>query len=119
MAGFEKAISIYEEVAARSIDNNLLKWSAKEYYFKSVLCTMCIKGNSRDLISRYEEDFPSFINTREHQLLCGLQDTIDESNVDNFTVLVQEYDNISPLDKWLTTVLLKIKKSLNEEPDIC
>lgn len=118
-AGYEKAVSIYEEVAARSIDNNLLKWSAKEYYFKSVLCTMCLRGESRDLITRYEEEFPSFINTREHQLVSGLQDAIDESNVDTFTVLVQEYDNISPLDKWLTSVLLKVKRSITEEPNLC
>ena len=117
--GYEKAVSIYEEVAARSIDNNLLKWSAKEYYFKSVLCTMCLRADSRNLITRYEEEFPSFMNTREHQLVIGLQDAIDESNVDSFTVLVQEYDNISPLDKWLTSVLLKIKKTMNEEPDLC
>ena len=117
--GYEKAVSIYEEVAARSIDNSLLKWSAKEYYFKAVLCTMCLRGESGEAITRYEEEFPSFMNTREHQLVAGLQEAINESNVDNFTVLVQEYDNISPLDKWLTSILLKIKKSINEDPDLC
>ena len=117
--GYEKAVAIYEEVAGHSISNNLLKWSAKEYYFKAVLCTMCLKGPARDRITHYEEDFPSFINSREHKLVCTLQDAIDEADLDAFSQLVQEYDSISPLESWLTKILLKIKKSINEDPDIC
>ena len=118
-AGYTRAVSIYEEVAARSIDNSLLKWSAKEYYFKAVLCCMCVKGESRAAIARYEEEFPAFLNTREHKLVCGLQEAIDESNKESYTELVQEFDNISPLDKWFTSILLKIKRGLDEEPDLC
>ena len=80
---------------------------------------MCLKEESRSKISRYEEEFPSFTNTREHHLVVGIQDALDEGNVDQFTVLVQEYDEISTLDKWYTSILLKIKKSMNEDPDIC
>jgi len=120
--GFQKSIEIYEKVAANSIDNNLLKWSAREYYFKATLCYMCIdiqSGEARNKLASYQEAFPSFIGSRENTLLEGLLTAVDEESVDNFTALIQEYDNITRLDKWLTKILLLIKKSMNEEPDLC
>jgi len=39
---YDKAIEIYEEVAANSIESSLLKYSAKEYYFRAALCHMCV-----------------------------------------------------------------------------
>lgn len=39
-AQYERAIGIYEAVAASSLDNNLLKWSVKEYLQRSLLCQM-------------------------------------------------------------------------------
>jgi alpha-soluble NSF attachment protein len=39
---FEKAIQIFEKVAAASVDNNLTKWSAREYLFKAGLCILSL-----------------------------------------------------------------------------
>lgn len=39
---YEKAIKIYEEVATACLDNSLLKYSAKEYFFRAALCHMCV-----------------------------------------------------------------------------
>ena len=39
---YEKAISIYEEVGESCIENTLLKYSAKEYFFRAALCHMCV-----------------------------------------------------------------------------
>jgi alpha-soluble NSF attachment protein len=41
LESYDKAIEIYEQVAAQAIDNNLLKWGAREYYLKAGLCHMC------------------------------------------------------------------------------
>ncbi len=38
---YDRAIEIYEEVATKMADNSLLKWSAKEYFFKAGLCRLC------------------------------------------------------------------------------
>jgi alpha-soluble NSF attachment protein len=38
---YDKAIEIFEQVAKNSLDNNLLKWSCKEYFLKSGLCYLC------------------------------------------------------------------------------
>lgn len=39
---YDKAIQIYEEVAANCIESALLKYSAKEYFFRAALCHMCV-----------------------------------------------------------------------------
>lgn len=44
MDRYEPAIQIYEDVAHRSMDNNLLKFSAKGYLLNAGICRLC--GNS-------------------------------------------------------------------------
>ena len=42
LENYEKAIKIYEQVAAASLENNLLKYAAKEHFFRASLCHLCI-----------------------------------------------------------------------------
>ncbi|VDP50476.1 unnamed protein product [Soboliphyme baturini] len=42
MEQYKKAIEIYEEVGTSSADNTLLKYSAKDYFFKAALCHLCL-----------------------------------------------------------------------------
>ena len=52
-------------------------------------------------------------------LLQKLLKACEEENVDDFTEALREFDTISRLDKNLTAMLLKVKKQLNAEPDLC
>ncbi|XP_041090419.1 alpha-soluble NSF attachment protein-like isoform X2 [Polyodon spathula] len=53
------------------------------------------------------------------KLVKKLLDAHEEQNVDAFTESVKEYDTISRLDQWLTTMLLRIKKTIQgEESDL-
>ena len=62
----------------------------------------------------------SFSDTRECTLLKELLDAVDEADVEKFTNAVFEFDQISKLDKWKTTILLRIKTHLNDmEGDMC
>lgn len=61
LENYSKAIQIYEQVASASLDNSLLKYSAKEYFFRAVLCHMC--GDILDAqhaLQRYESMYPAF-----------------------------------------------------------
>lgn len=69
-------------------------------------------------IKRYEEMYPAFSDSRECKFVKGLLDKLEESDVEGFSQLVQEYDSISRLDQWFTTILLKIKKQIHQEPDL-
>lgn len=39
---YQVAIDNFERVATESVDNQLTKWSIKEYFLKAGLCSMCI-----------------------------------------------------------------------------
>jgi len=46
------------------------------------------------------------------KMLQALITACEEQNVDSFTDAVRDYDSISRLDQWYTTILLRIKKSI-------
>nr|XP_060505792.1 alpha-soluble NSF attachment protein [Panthera onca] len=51
--------------------------------------------------------------------LQKLLDAHEEQNIDSYTEAVKEYDSISRLDQWLTTMLLRIKKTIQgDEEDL-
>lgn len=114
---FDKAIEIYEQVAAASLEVSLLKWSVKDYFFRAGLCHLC-SGDSvatQRAISRYQEMDVSFSSTRECQFLKDIVADYESGDVDSFTQHVAEYDSFTRLDNWKTSILLRIKKSIKTE----
>ncbi|ENN74326.1 alpha-soluble NSF attachment protein isoform X2 [Dendroctonus ponderosae] len=119
LENYEKAIRIYEDVATSSLENSLLKYSAKEYMFRAALCHLCVDVlNAQHALERYLQQYPAFQDCREYKLVKTLIEHIEEQNLDGFTDTVKDYDEISRLDQWFTTILLKIKKQLNDNPDL-
>ena len=53
-----------------------------------------------------------------HFVCQVLIDHMEEQNADGFTEAVKDYDSISRLDQWYTTILLRIKKQVNDNPDL-
>uniref|UniRef100_A0A669DN23 N-ethylmaleimide-sensitive factor attachment protein, beta b n=1 Tax=Oreochromis niloticus TaxID=8128 RepID=A0A669DN23_ORENI len=117
---YQKAIEIYEQVGANTMDNPLLKYSAKEYFFKAALCHFIVDElNAKIAVEKYEEMFPAFSDSRECKLLKKLLEAHEEQNSDAFTEAVKEFDSISRLDQWHTTLLLRIKKTIQgDEGDL-
>ncbi|XP_043934913.1 alpha-soluble NSF attachment protein isoform X2 [Protopterus annectens] len=110
---YQKAIEIYEQVGTSAMDNTLLKYSAKDYFFRAALCHFCVDMlNAKLAVQKYEDLFPAFSDSRECKLVKKLLDAHEEQNIDSYTDAVKEYDSISRLDQWLTTMLLRIKKTI-------
>lgn len=116
---YSLAIRKFEQVARASVQNNLLKWSVKDYLLKAGLCYMANGDEiaTRRALEHFLEIDPSFASTREYQLLKDLQDTIEASDANMFADKVFTYDQLSKLDSWKTTILLKIKSSIQEAED--
>lgn len=67
---YEKAISIYEQVAASSLESSLLKYSAKEYFFRAALCHLSVDLlNAQHAIEKYAQQYPAFQDSREFKLI--------------------------------------------------
>ncbi|OON17766.1 Aromatic-di-Alanine repeat protein [Opisthorchis viverrini] len=50
-------------------------------------------------------------------VLQKLSDALEQENVEAFTAAVQEYDNITRLDPWITSLLLKLKKTIGGDDE--
>jgi len=114
---YDKAIELYEQVASGSIDNNLIKWSVKEYFLRAGLCHLA-KGDmvsSERALERYQDMDATFSSQRECKFLQELVTACKGRDVEAFTGAVVEFDSISKLDSWKTSILLKIKNSIKED----
>jgi len=114
---YDKAIEIYEDVARKSLDNNLMKWSVKDYFFRAILCYLCSNDvvSAKRQLEKYQEMDYTFGSQRECKFLqeiCGATENFD---VEAFTQAVVDFDSISKLDPWKTTVLLRIKQTIKKE----
>lgn len=109
---YVKAIEIFEAVAHASLDNNLLKYSVKTYLLNAGLCQLCRNDTVAiaNAVDKYQEMDPTFRGTRECKLLQDLAQAMEEGDVTQFTNHVAEYDNLSRLDTWKTTILLAAKR---------
>ena len=116
---YQKAIELYEEVAGDCIESSLLKYSAKEHFFRAALCHLCVDLlNAQLAVKKYEELYPAFADSRECKLVKTLIEKKEENDADGFSEAVQEYDSISRLDPWFTNILLRIKKTMTDGDDL-
>lgn len=111
------AITIYEKVAAVSLESNLLKWSVKQYYMKALLAYLVLASNElgvstddvREKRAEYCSLDPTFEETREDNLITGALNAVEEGDPEAFATACSEFDEITKLDQWQTTLLLKAK----------
>lgn len=58
------------QIAISGMDNRLLRYGAKEYYFRAAMCRMCRDVQDTDnAVRRYEDMFPAFGDSRECNFL--------------------------------------------------
>lgn len=116
---YDKAAGIFEEVGRNSLENTLLRYSAKDHFFKAAVCKFCMGvDNVKAAIEEYKQVHPGFDGTRELKLIENLIEAHAEEDPDKFGDIIGDYDAISRIDAWLTAQLLVVKKSINPEPDI-
>uniref|UniRef100_A0AAY4DHY5 Alpha-soluble NSF attachment protein n=1 Tax=Denticeps clupeoides TaxID=299321 RepID=A0AAY4DHY5_9TELE len=65
-----KAVQIYEQIGTYAMDHTLLKYGAKDHFFKAALCHFCVDMlNAKLAVEKYEEMFPAFSDCRECKLV--------------------------------------------------
>ncbi|EDQ92465.1 uncharacterized protein MONBRDRAFT_19147 [Monosiga brevicollis MX1] len=117
---YEEAWTLFEEVVERMVDNNLLKFGSKEYYLKAGVCRL-LSGDvvaTKRAFEGYTVQYSAFGDTREWRLLQGLIEACEENDVEKFQQALAEYDSVQKLDSWMTTICLRLKKTLSAEEDI-
>lgn len=117
---YPQAIDLYEQVARASVDNNLLKYSAKGYLLNAGICQLCSADliTIRAAIERYKDIDVSFDSSREAKLLEDMADAVEAGDVEQFSTAVAEYDNLSRLDPWKTTMLVRVKRKIQSRVEV-
>ncbi|XP_077216047.1 alpha-soluble NSF attachment protein 2-like [Tasmannia lanceolata] len=116
---YPKAVEIYESIARQSMNNNLLKYSVRGFLLNAGLCQLC-RGDIvaiTNSLEQYQELDPTFSGTREYKFLADLASAIDEEDVGKFTDVIKEFDSMTRLDAWKTTLLLRAKNALKAKED--
>ncbi|CAD6205747.1 unnamed protein product [Miscanthus lutarioriparius] len=116
---YQKATELFEEIARKSINNNLLKYGIRGILLNAGICQLC-RGDTvaiNNSLERYQDIDPTFSGTREYKLLADLAASMDEGDVGKFTDAVKEFDSMTRLDPWKTTLLLKAKNELKKKDD--
>lgn len=116
---YYKAIENFEKVASSSVSNNLMKWSVKDYFLKSGLCLLAVGDMvaTNRALEKYRDMDPTFPSTREHQLLVDLAGAVEAGEQELFADKLFQYDQMSKLDKWKTTILLRVKNAISEKEE--
>jgi alpha-soluble NSF attachment protein len=93
-----------------------MRWSVKEYLLKAGICQLCTGDTVgvNTAMDRYRDLDPSFSQQREHQLLVDLAAAVQEGDQEVFADKLFQYDQLSKLDKWKTTLLLRVKNTIEE-----
>jgi alpha-soluble NSF attachment protein len=116
---YPKATEIFEAITRQSINNNLLKYSVRSILLNAGICQLC-RGDPvaiTNSLERYQEIDPTFSGTREYKLLSDLAAAMDEGDIAKFTDAIKEFDSMTRLDPWKTTLLLRAKNELKKKED--
>ncbi|KAF8202900.1 vesicular-fusion protein SEC17 [Pholiota molesta] len=114
---YPQAIARYEQVANHSLTSALTKYSVKEYWLRSSLCALAMGDSvtARRNMQKYSNQDVTFASTREAKFVNALLEAIEAGDLEAFTAAVFEFDQITKLDNWKTSILLKIKKEIGDD----
>lgn len=117
---YPQAIALYEQTAKACVENNLLKYSAKGHLLNAGICQLCSAdlATIRSALERYCDIDLNFDNSREHTFLVALTDALDGGDVDAFTAAVADFDSLTRLDAWKTSLLVRVKRKIQSRDDI-
>jgi len=112
-----RAAQIYDDLGQKCLESNLLKFNAKGYFLQAILCHLANSDaiGAQQAMSRYEGIDYTFAESREGKFCRQLIDCVEGFDVEGFGTACFEYDRISKLDPWKTSMLVKVKRSIQDD----
>jgi len=119
MEEFDDAAIIYADVGFRCLDNNLLRFNARDYFFRSGLLMIAAGPLAFNRLKRKMMDFktadPSFAYSRECLFLENMLVLYHSSDIHAFADHVYNFDNVSHLDSWCLEMLYEIRNLVQDK----
>lgn len=117
---YTEAILIFEEEAAKSLKNQLLKYGAKDLYIKAGILHI-VEGdmvNAQICIDNYSTNDDMFSDSQEKVLLDSIIKAINENDETQYQEAVTEYESIRRLCPWVKCFLNIIEKRFQVEGNV-
>ena len=115
---FTEAPKIYEKLGMQYLTVPLLKSSAKDMFFKNVMCYVAKKDEvtAEVNLKKYLLEDPTFDDTRDSKFLKAVIKCITEPyDVDGFRKEVQNYKTVRELDKWKLNMFAMAIKNIEKD----
>ena len=115
---FSEAPKIYEKIGMQYLTVPLLKSSAKDMFFKNVMCHIAKKDEVTAEINlkKYLLEDPTFDDTRDSKFLKAVIKCItDPTDVEGFRKEVQTYKTVRELDKWKLNMFAMAVKNIEKD----
>jgi alpha-soluble NSF attachment protein len=113
---YYSAKKLYDEILKALDSKNAIGMRFNKYVFLSVLCDFAINIQSnkldetKDLLSRSADRYPSFSHERMFNLLGDCLDAASDGDTEKFSQILASYDTITPLESYQINTLNEIKK---------
>ena len=111
---FLRAAEIYESLGKNCLDSNLLKYNAKGHFLHCVLCHLANQDSvgASQAMNRFSSLDYTLRESREGKFADELVECVENGDSEGFATACFEFDRISKLDPWKTTILLSIRKAV-------
>jgi alpha-soluble NSF attachment protein len=111
-----EAIKIYEQVANKYLEHKLTAPSAKDLFFRATILHLANDDTvgAENALEKYSDLDPTFGSSRECKFIRELIKAVEAKNVQGYSDACWEFNNITPLDRWKTTVLNRAKTILEK-----
>ena len=109
-----RAAEIYESLGRQCLESNLLKYNAKTHFLNGILCHLA-NGDSigaSQALTRFDSLDYTFADAREGKFAKQLVECVEAFDPEGLATACFEYDRISKLDPWKTSMLLRVKRSI-------
>jgi alpha-soluble NSF attachment protein len=112
-----RAAEIYENLGRQCLESNLLKYNAKSHFLNGVMCHLANHDSigASQALSRFDNLDYTFGESREGKFAQQLVETVEGFDPEGFATACFEYDRISKLDPWKTSMLVRVKRGIEEE----
>lgn len=114
---YTAAADMFEKVAQACAEDKLRKFGARDYLLKAGMCHLA--AGDTVAVSRAVERYPAlcfeWTDSREAKFLSQLLAASEAYDESSFSAAVQDYDSLSRLDQWKTSILVKAKEVIKNE----
>ena len=103
---------LLENVAKNYLKNPITKYSANEYFGKTVLSIIYYNNPSEGSIylNKYKEIDQTFDESTIYTLCCDIIKSLETNNINSLQYSIQKYKEISELDGFMIDILKKIEE---------